>query len=113
MTFDFTREEQSALKAAWATDHGRAALTIIIERIGMMHKSSFAPDAHVTAFNEGRRFVAIAVATAINQPLKDAHEHDDTRGPIPTATERAARDAIERATGKKRPARSGTGTRAK
>jgi hypothetical protein len=106
MTYDFTRDEQAAIKAAWATEHGRAALTVIMERLGMLHLSSFSPDANVTAFNEGRRFVAICVAHAINKPLKESDAgHDiDSRGPVPTATERATFNAAQRATGRK-PAR--------
>lgn len=101
MTFDFSRDEQAALKAAWATEHGRAALTVVIRKIGLVGAVPFTADPYWNAFNMGRLFCGQSVADAINNPLKDTdagHDTIDSRGPIPTATERAAHDAIVRAT---------------
>lgn len=90
--YNWSKAEVQIIKAAWATDHGRRALTIIIEHLGSLHGPSFATDPMQMAFNEGRRFVARELMSAVNLPInklvKEPDEPRDSRPP--TATERAA-----------------------
>ncbi len=96
-SYSFTRDEVQIIKAAWSTDAGRLALQLVVERLGNMHGASFDTDPILMAFNEGRRFVARELATAINMPIEKIvkEQHDDSvriSEPI-SATERAARVA--------------------
>ena len=103
MTFDWTKDEVQLIKRLWASDEHRPALQLIIETLGRFHKPSFDPDTHITAFNEGRRYVAIALTEAINRDLsKDGSSNTDRSSVVPTATERAAIRAAEGAAGTKR-----------
>jgi hypothetical protein len=91
MRYAWSKEEAQIIKAAWADDAGRAALTLVVQKLAMLHGQSFADTAELTAFHEGRRFVGIALMTAVNTPLDKLVRTDDDpgRGTIPTATERA------------------------
>lgn len=99
MTFDWTKEEVQMIKRLWASDEHRPALQLIIETLGRFHKPSFDPDSHITAFNEGRRYVAISLTEAINRDLSKDGSSNTDRSYIPTATERAAIRAAEGAAG--------------
>lgn len=91
--FRWTKEEAGALRALYATDAGRFALDIILHRLGMLNQSSFAPDPHLTAFNEGRRFVAGQLHNALTLPIDQIvkeDQHERRHGTL-TATERAER----------------------
>jgi len=90
MTFEWTKEEVQMIKRLWASPESQPALKIIIESLGMFHRSSFTPDPHITAFNEGRRYVAISLTEAINANLSEENGSNTDRGHVPTATERAA-----------------------
>ena len=91
--YPFSKDEVSILKAAWASDAGKLALTLIIERLGQLHGHSISADPIEHALIPGRRFVAVELARAINTPLdqftKDTDDRSSSR-PL-TATERAAR----------------------
>jgi hypothetical protein len=93
--YKWTKEEAQIIKGSWANDGGRLALTIVVERLGNLQGGSMAADTHMTAFNEGRRWVAQQLATAINMPLDQLVEKDIERktGTV-TATERA--NAVKR-----------------
>ncbi len=97
----WTKDEVQIIKAAWNTDPGRFALSLIVDRLGGLHNNSFSSDALQMAFNEGRRFVGIELKTAINLPVdKIVKEPDEPRtSRILTATERAERTAAERTGG--------------
>lgn len=98
--YPWTKDEVQVIKAAWASDHGRLALSLIVERLGNLHGASFAPDPHVTAFNEGRRYVARELMVAINNPVdRIVKEEPDERHGTLTATERAASAAAGQYTG--------------
>lgn len=106
--YEWTKDEAQIIKAAWASDHGKMALTLIVERLAGIHAGSFSSDALLMAFNEGRRFVGRELMTAINRPIdKLVKAPDEPRSNRPlTATERAAaserdanRSAIRRPTG--------------
>jgi hypothetical protein len=101
MTFEWTKQEAQMIKRLWSNPETRPAMQLIIEELGMLHRPSFNPDSHITAFNEGRRYVAIALTAAINADLRaeDDGSSDTNRSPIPTATERAAVRAAEGAAG--------------
>ena len=106
----WSKEEAEIVKAAWADEHGRRALELIIGRVCNLMGQSFETDPHATAFNEGRRYVGIALKNAINTPMnKLVRTDDDNRssGPVATATERAAAVAVSQ------PAAASTGTRRK
>lgn len=91
--YPWTKDEVQIIKAAWATDPGRLALSLIVERLGNLHGASFSPDPYMTAFMEGRRNVARELMVAINNPaekiVKEA-PNEFGHGPI-SATERANR----------------------
>ncbi len=91
--YPFSKEEVSILKAAWASDAGKLAITLIIERLGQLHGHSISADPIEQALLPGRRFVAVELARAINTPLdqfaKDADDRSSSR-PV-SATERARR----------------------
>ena len=93
MNYAWTKDEVQIVKAAWATDPGRLALTVIVERLAALHGASFSPDALTMAFHEGRRFVGRELMIAINNPVeKIVKEPDEPRSNRPvTATERAER----------------------
>lgn len=99
--YEWTKDEVQIIKAAWASDAGRHALSLIVDQLAGIHSRSFSSDALQMAFNEGRRFVAIELKTAINLPVdKIVKEPDEPRtGRLLTATERAERAASERASG--------------
>lgn len=112
MTHVWTKDEVQIVKAAWATDPGRLALTLIVERIcNLMGPAN-------TDIEEGRRRVGIDLMAAINLPLdkliEETHGDDNQRGKPVTATERAARVAAGHAitaAASKRNARSGRSKR--
>lgn len=93
IAYPWTKEETQIIKGAFATDAGRHALTLIIERLGIIHGASFDSDPSVMAFHEGRRFVARELMAVINNPVeKIVKDPDEPRTSRPiTATERAAR----------------------
>lgn len=100
---EWSREEAQVIKRCYATPEGRDALDLIVQRLALFYRSSFNPDTHVTAFNEGRRFVGSVLDELIHQPLdkfqgmRDVHNNrvsgltDDGR-PVST-TERIERIA--------------------
>lgn len=95
--YQWSKDEVQIIKAAWATDAGKLALQLIVERLCILHGSSYSTDTHEMAFHEGRRFVGRELAHAINTPMEKAvrKKHDDDlidTKPI-SATERAARVA--------------------
>jgi hypothetical protein len=65
----WTRDEAQLIKRCYATPEGRDALDLIVQRLALYYQSSFNPDTHVTAFNEGRRFVGKALDDMIHKPL--------------------------------------------
>lgn len=94
VTYPWSKSEVETIKALYADDGGRRALELIIERLGNLNGLSFSADPHATAFNEGRRFVAIELLAAINIPTdKLVQEAPDGRTRVVTATERAERIA--------------------
>jgi len=93
--YPFAKEEVSILKAAWASDAGKLALNLIIERLGLLHGHSISADPIENALIPGRRFVAVELARAINTPLDQFTKDTDVRSssrPV-SATERARRVA--------------------
>jgi len=95
--FPWSREDVELVKALYADDGGRRALEFIIERLGNLNGLSFAGDPHVTAFNEGRRFVATELLAAINIPTdRLVSEAPNGRTRVITATERAEHAATNR-----------------
>lgn len=107
--YPWTKEEVQIIKACWASEPGRIALQLVVERLGVLHGDSYDDNPSRMAWIAGRRYVARELMAAINNPVekiaKEPHEPRSNR-PI-TATERAARaaaaghDAV--------PGRSGTG----
>jgi len=93
IAYPWSKEEAQIIKACFATDTGRHALTLIVERLGMLHGQSFDKDPITMAFHEGRRFVGRELMAAINNPIEtivqEPHEPRSSR-PI-TATERLER----------------------
>lgn len=91
--FEWSKEDVQIIKACAATDAGRHALALIVQRLAGITASSFSTDPVVMAFNEGRRWVAIEINDAVSLPIsKLVKEPDEPRtGRILTATERAAR----------------------
>lgn len=91
--FEWSKEDVQIIKACAATDAGRHALALIVQRLAGITSSSFASDPITMAFNEGRRWVAIELNSAVSLPInKLVKEPDEPRtGRILTATERAAR----------------------
>lgn len=83
MQHPWTKREAQIIKAAWATPEGRLALETVVNTLGHMHGRSMTADPHMTAFNEGRRYVAIELAYAINTPLDRMQltEDDHDRSP--------------------------------
>jgi hypothetical protein len=101
-TYPWTKEEVQSVKAAWASDAGRVALTIIVERLANIHGASFSNNPLEMAFNEGARFIGRELMAAINQPVEKIVKEPDephSRTRVPTGTERAERTAAERAAG--------------
>ena len=93
--YPWTKDEVQIIKAAWATDQGRLALSLIVERLGNLHGASFAPDPYLTAFYEGRRNVARELMVAINNPVEKIVKEEPNEfghGTL-SATERANRAA--------------------
>lgn len=90
--YPWSKDDAQIIKAAWANEHGRKALDLIVARLCNLHGLSMSGDPHTTAFQEGRRFVGVSLAAAINTPLdKLVRTDDDHRSSgITTATERAA-----------------------
>lgn len=90
--FDWTKEEIAAIKGLYATDAGRYVLDIIVYRLGMLQGASMMSDPHMTAFNEGRRYVAGALHNACVVPLNHLvpERQDEHRNRTLTATERFA-----------------------
>ena len=94
MNHIWTKREVELVKGLWADEGGRQALEMIIERLGNLAGPSFVADPHMTAFNEGRRFVARELAAAINLPVEQLiAEEPHGRPRVITATERAERAA--------------------
>lgn len=90
--FDWTKEEAAAIKGVYATDAGRFVIDTLIYRLGMLQGASMAPDPHMTAFNEGRRYVAGSLHNAVVTPLDKLvpERTDEPRHRTITATERAS-----------------------
>lgn len=88
---EWTKDELQIIKAAWATDAGRLALSIVVERLAGLHGSTYHDNPQRMAHSEGRRSVGIDLMRAVNLPIEKIIEapKDDRHGPI-TATERAA-----------------------
>lgn len=90
----WTKDEAQIIKACWATDQGKLALQVIVNRVcNLMGPAE-------TALDEGRRRAGIDLAYAINTPLDKMsfeEDHDRSNGVSRTitATERAARAAVE------------------
>ena len=93
--YPWTKEEAERIKALYADPGGRLVLEMIIERLGWLNGASFmAGDPYMTAFTEGRRFVARELLTAINVPTEALiKEEPNGRTRTLTATERAERAA--------------------
>lgn len=94
-TYPWTAEEVQIIKGCWADPNGRLALTLIVERLGILHGQAFDSDALRMAWHEGRRFVAREIMAAINNPVEKLVIDDDTGSssrPL-TATERVVRAA--------------------
>lgn len=90
-TYEWNRDEVQVIKSAWATEEGKLALLLVVERLAGIHAGSFSSDALLMAFNEGRRFVARELMSAINRPLEQlvkAPDEPRSNRPI-TATERS------------------------
>jgi hypothetical protein len=96
--YAWTKAEVEIIKAAWASDHGKLLINLIVDRIANLHGLSMAVDPYQTAFNEGRRFVGKSIADAVNAPLDKLVRPDDESKPgsVLSATERAARASVER-----------------
>lgn len=101
----WTKEEAQIIKACWATDQGKLALQVIVNRVCNLMGAA------ETAIDEGRRRAGIDLAYAINTPLdrmsfEEDHDRSNGNSRTITATERAARAAVEQhaaSTGSKRP----------
>jgi hypothetical protein len=97
----WTKEEAQIIKAAWADEHGRRALNLIIDRLcNVMGSSMVLGDPHATSFQEGRRWPAQQLAIVIKMPLdqltQDTPHEPAGSSPVLTATERAARGSLPR-----------------
>ncbi len=101
----WTKDEAQIIKACWATDQGKLALQVIVNRVcNLMGPAE-------TALDEGRRRAGIDIAHAINTPLdrmtfEEDHDRSNGVSRTITATERAARAAVEQhvaSAGSKRP----------
>jgi hypothetical protein len=91
---NWSKDDVSLIKGLYADAGGRRALEFIIEQLGGLLGPSITTDPHVTAFNEGRRFVARELLAAITMPIdKIVQEVPDGRPRVITATERAERSA--------------------
>lgn len=92
---DWQRADVELIKRLYATDGGRIALEYIMEHLGLLNGPSFAGDPYLTAFQEGRRFVARELLAAINLPVETIVKKEETHGRprVLTATERAERTA--------------------
>lgn len=108
MNYEYSKDEVQIIKAAWASEHGKQALMLIVERLCGIHADAFHPDPYIHARGAGRRSVGVDLMRAINAPLdKLVKAPDEPRSNRPiTATERAERteraatlDAIKRVTG--------------
>lgn len=87
---EWTKEEANIIKAAWATDHGRLAINLVVERLAGLMSPAFDPSPTVAAWKEGRRSVGIDLMRVINTPTdKLFKEPDEPRRRSLTATERA------------------------
>jgi Cu/Ag efflux pump CusA len=93
--YPWSKDEAQIIKAAWATDPGRLALNLVVERLAGLMGPAFDSDALVMAHREGRRSVGVDLMRAINmkieQLVKEDNEPRSSR--IATATERAERAA--------------------
>jgi len=90
--FPWTKDEASLIKRLWDDPGGRRALMIVIDRIGAASGQSFVPgDTHATAFNEGRRWVARQLMTAIETPIETLVPKEPDGSRNFTATERVER----------------------
>jgi hypothetical protein len=92
--YAWSRDEVQIIKAAWSTDAGRLALTVIVEHLAGLQSSTYDDNPGRMAHSEGRRSVGIDLMRAINLPMDKLMETrpDDRHGTL-TATERAARYA--------------------
>ena len=108
--YPWTKDEARIIKAAWATDAGRLALNLIVERLGLLHAHSISADPVEMALLPGRRFVAVELASVINTPLdhivKEPNDDRSSSRPI-SATERAARVAAGLDPTGRKPGRTG------
>jgi len=93
--YPWSKDEVQVVKAAWASEHGRIALNLIVERLAGLMAPSFSTDPLVMARAEGRRSVGVDLMRAINMKLEQLvkEPHEPRTGRIPTATERAERTA--------------------
>lgn len=95
--YEFSKEEVQIIKGAWASDTGRLALTIIVDRLAALQGRSFVVgDQHLTSFNEGRRWIGQQLARAINAPMDKLVKettNEPRTGRVLSATERAERAA--------------------
>ena len=85
---EWTKDEAQIIKACWASDAGKEALSLVVERLcNLMGPAD-------NAIEEGRRRVGIDLMRAVNLPL-DKLIKEDTHEParVVTATERAGRSA--------------------
>lgn len=101
--YDWKKDEVQIIKAAWASDHGKQALLLIVEKLAGIHADPFHQDPYIHARGAGRRSVGIDLMRAINTPIdKLVKAPDERRSNRPvTATERAAdaeRASIRRTT---------------
>jgi hypothetical protein len=91
MKYDWTKDEAQVIKAAWATEPGRAAINLIIHRLCGIGRLSMDDSPVRTAFAEGRRFVAIELVNAVNVATEQlVKEPDDRSTTVDTVTKRAA-----------------------
>lgn len=95
--YPWSKDDVQIIKAAAASDAGRLALNLIVDRLAGIQAGSFSSDALQMAFNEGRRFVGIELSRVINNPMdKIVREPDEPRSSrLLTATERADQRARE------------------
>jgi hypothetical protein len=91
--YQWSIEEVQAVKSVYDTPDGRFVLDVILHRLGMLHGQSFSTDPHMTAFQEGRRYVAGNLNNVIETPITEFAERKDTHEPrgriIQSATKRA------------------------
>lgn len=95
----WTKTELQFLKTAWSDEHGRRAINVIVDSLCRLTGSAMViGDSHMSAHLEGRRWVAQQIATAVNTPIEKLLKEDPNEpARVLTATERLARDSIERA----------------